>query len=139
MSRLISLRILLAAIISVVFTVGISTAEATSAFAAQKGNCTPFLSVTPSTGKFVWVVRWAGSSSRWSPPGALHISATATWAPTAGAPMRSLGTVYGTTRGTSVSTSPGGPALIEGQQVKVTVKVTASGPAGTTGCSKTIQ
>ena len=131
---------LLAAVAAVLALIaGLSVAAGTPALAATeaKGNCTPYLSVTPggaiSLGSpepvEVYDVTWAGSSSGWSPPGSLRITATAY------ENGISIGTVTGTQNGTSVSTPVGGPVPAPAADAVFSVAVTAYGPAGKTTCA----
>jgi hypothetical protein len=130
MFRLRMRLILLAASLAAAFSVGASTVgTAAPALAATKGNCSAFASVT-AAGRNEWKVRWAGSSSGWSPPGKLTIKTT---------PV-----IDGTTRGsqsgsksdaTSISIGPFTETVL-GASASITVHVTATGPAGTVSCSK---
>jgi hypothetical protein len=134
-SMLLYRKAALAAGAAVVLSVAIG---AGSASAATKGNCTPYLSLTPSRTVhgstiprgFSYTVKYAGSSSGWSPSGSLRITAALT---VAGA---SKGSVTGTASSTSVTTPVGTSSSLLGQTVKV--EVNAYGPAGHVDCSKTI-
>jgi hypothetical protein len=129
-----------AAATALAITAGAAAAAGTPAHAAtppHKGNCTPYLSVTPG-GELtldspepvgIFDVTWAGSSSRWSPPGSLRITATAF---ENGVP---LGSVTGVNDSTSVSTPRGGPVPVVTTGAIISVTVTAYGPAGKVTCS----
>jgi hypothetical protein len=129
-----------AAATALAITAGATAAIGTPAHAAtlpHKGGCTPYLSVTPG-GELtldspepvgIFDVSWAGSSSGWSPPGSLRITATAF---ENGVP---LGSVTGIKDNTSVSTPPGGPVPVVTTDAVISVTVTAYGPAGKVACS----
>jgi len=135
------LRIALLAAIAAALALfaGLSVAAGTPALAATeaKGNCTPYLSVTPggviTLGSpepvEVYDVTWAGSSSGWSPAGGLRITATASENGV------SIGSVTGTEDGTSVSTPVGGPVPAPAADAVFSVAVTAYGPAGKVTCA----
>jgi hypothetical protein len=131
---------LLAAVAAVLALIaGLSVAAGTPALAATeaRGNCTPYLSVTPggviSLGSpepvEVYDVTWAGSSSGWSPPGSLRITASVY------ENGISIGSVTGTEDGTSVSTPVGGPVRAPAADAVFSVAVTAYGPAGKVTCA----
>jgi hypothetical protein len=116
----------------------LSLAGGAPAYAATtvKGGCTPYLSVqlagteslgTPEPAE-IYHVTWAGSSSGWSPPGSLRITATAY---ENGIP---LGSVTGTEDGTAVSTPVGGPVPAAASDAVFSVSVAARGPAGKVIC-----
>lgn len=133
-------RLLVAAATALTITAGAAAVAGTAAHAAtppHKGGCTPYLSVTPG-GELtldspepvgIFDVSWAGSSSGWSPPGSLRITATAF---ENGVP---LGSVTGVKDSTSVSTPPGGPVPVITTDAIISVTVTAYGPAGKVTCS----
>src|SRR5260370_806350 len=110
-------RLLVAAATALAIAASAAAAVGTPAHAAtppHKGGCTPYLSVTPG-GEVtldspepigIFDVTWAGSSSGWSPPGSLRITAAAF---ENGVP---IGSVTGVKDNTSVSTPPGGPVPV---------------------------
>ena len=131
--------ILAAAAAALALIAGLSVAGGATAYAATqaKGDCTPYLSVqlagVESLGSpepvEIYHVTWAGSSSGWSPPGSLRITATAY------ENGISLGTVTGTKDNTAVSTPVGGPVPTAASDAVFSVSVTALGPAGKVTCS----
>jgi hypothetical protein len=116
-----------------------SAAGSTPALAAteQKGGCIAYLSLAPGgvvnlgspEPEQIFTVTWAGSSSGWSPPGSLRITATAS---ENGMP---IGSVTGNREGTSVATPVGGPVPAVSADAIFRVAVTAYGPAGKVTCS----
>jgi hypothetical protein len=132
-----ALLVAVAAVLALI--AGLSVAAGTPALAATeaKGNCTPYLSVTPggviSLGSpepvEVYDVTWAGSSSGWSPSGSLRITATAY------ENGISIGSITGTEDGTSVSTPVGGPVPAPAAGAVFSVTVAAYGPAGKVTCA----
>lgn len=110
-------------------TIGITTVgTVTPALAATRGNCTAYASVSAG-GRATWKLRYAGSSSGWSPPGNLSISVTATYN---GIGLPSL---HSSKNGTSVST-PAHSQTVTAATIVLKVSVKVSGPAGTRTCSK---
>jgi hypothetical protein len=133
-------RLLVAVAMVLTIAAGAAAAVGAPAHAAtppHKGGCTPYLSVTPG-GELtldspepvgIFDVSWAGSSSGWSPPGSLRITATAF---ENGVP---LGSVTGVNDSTAVSTPRGGPVPVITTDAIISVRVTAYGPAGKVTCS----
>jgi hypothetical protein len=132
--------LLAATALALALLAALSVAAGTPALAATKqakGNCVPYLSVTPggavSLGSpepvEVYDVTWAGSTSGWSPPGSLRITATAY------ENGFTLGSVTGTEDGPSASTPVGGPLPSPAADAVFSVKVTAYGPAGKVACA----
>jgi hypothetical protein len=134
MLRLKMRLLMLAVTLGVAFSVGASTVGTTAtAFAATKGNCTPFLTATAS-GRGVVKIRWAGASSGWSPPGRLVINAK----------LFVGGTEESNNSGsksdaTSITLGPFATSLLIGPGVQITVHISATGPAGTVSCQKSVR
>jgi hypothetical protein len=116
------------ALIASALTVGAGIApSSTPAFAATKGGCKPYLQVIPVF-QHIYDVKFAGSSSGWSPPGKLRITATVTIPETG-----QTRSVTGTKTGKSVAT-PVGELRVETIGISARLSVVAYGPAGKVSC-----